>query len=71
MKRLAMGFGALVLSIQISGCGSSANTGTTMTGPPADLNYANQPAEVREYEARRAAERAKGAMPPRPKAVKP
>jgi hypothetical protein len=52
MKRFAGLFVALVLSIQVTGCGGSPAT----TGRPADDS--NLPSEVKEYEARREAERA-------------
>ncbi len=48
MKRFALVFAALAVSISITGCGES-----TPTGAPGDPNL---PSEVREYEARREAE---------------
>ena len=53
MKRFALLFASLVTSIPITGCG------VTATGPAA--GDANLPSEVKEYEARREAERAKQA----------
>ncbi len=58
MKRFALVFAALAVSISITGCGES-----TPTGAPGDPNL---PSEVREYEARREAERAKQATPASP-----
>ncbi|HEY2155109.1 MAG TPA: hypothetical protein VGH33_05735 [Isosphaeraceae bacterium] len=54
MKRFAMLFGTLVLTIQIAGCGGGAE-GTAMTGP-ATRDDSNRPAEEKEFEAQRKAE---------------
>jgi predicted small lipoprotein YifL len=60
MKRLAWLFGALALVFQLTGCGGSSPA----SGTPADDS--NLPSEVREYESRRAGERAAKKSPPKP-----
>jgi hypothetical protein len=63
MKRFGLIFGALVLALQLIGCGGSGGS-STATGSPADDS--NLPSEVREYEARRSAERAARKTPSNP-----
>ncbi len=60
MKRLAMSLGALALVLQLAGCGGTSPA----TGTPADDS--NLPSEVKEYESRRAAERAAKKSPTKP-----
>jgi hypothetical protein len=62
MKRFAMLFGTFVLCLQITGCDKG---GTGPTKGPTD-DQSNLPSEVKEYEARRAAERAAKKAPPKP-----
>jgi hypothetical protein len=63
MKRLARPIGALIVSIQMTGCGGAP---APTVRPAEDPNL---PSEVREYEARRDAERTAKKLPPRP--IKP
>jgi hypothetical protein len=51
MKRFALLFLALVLSIQVAGCGSGSASSPTVVSRAEDPNL---PAEVREYEAKNA-----------------
>jgi hypothetical protein len=48
MKRFAMIFGTLVLTIQIAGCGGPGATGTPYEDP-------NRPSEEKEFEAQKKA----------------
>lgn len=49
MKRLAIGFGALVLAIQIAGCGGDTSSRSSSAAPVArGSEDPNLPAEVRE-----------------------
>jgi hypothetical protein len=57
MKRFVLPLGTLALLTQLIGCGSDSP-------PPADGS--NLPSEVKEYEARREAERAKKINPKAP-----
>jgi predicted small lipoprotein YifL len=57
MKRFVLPVGALILLIQLTGCGSDSP-------PPADGS--NLPSEVKDFEARRETERAKKIMPAAP-----
>jgi len=57
MKRFALVLGTFALATQLFGCSSSAP-------PPADES--NLPSEVKEYEARREAERTKKIVPKAP-----
>jgi hypothetical protein len=57
MKRFVLLIGTLVLLIQLTGCGSNT---------PAPADGSNLPDEVKQYEARREAERAKGVPPKAP-----
>jgi hypothetical protein len=56
MKRFAMLFGTLVLTIQITGCGGSGN-GAPMTGTA--YEDPNRPSEEKEEEAKKKADIAK------------
>ncbi|MGP0068526.1 MAG: hypothetical protein ACLQGP_33620 [Isosphaeraceae bacterium] len=51
MKRIALLFGVLVLSIQVTGCGDGGSSSSTSVSRTEDPQL---PAEVREYEAKNA-----------------